>query len=389
MQYNTEHLRDIHNRLNKALSSAQSIYSHFIILGNTEDKTEDNVNYFGQTNYFENDRSNLFELYLDFAKKENCKNIYSLIPTECHSPLFQQFIINHFNEKGNTKPFCEFDEKLDELDCNLYYVYGSYNPEMYKQFESEINLKRIKILYWPTYLITHTFDLYYTGFIQNGKHESLDLNQEFEKLYINYNNRPRIHRKIMMDLLCKRNLLEQGFNSWNEISNQNNGTDIVTSYTYNTECWHEQIMNLDDYKSKDKDYLEEHSPTMLRPNALFSLVGETSMDVPYVTEKTYRCFFFKQPFIAYGAKGQNKEILNYGFKLFDNIIDYSFDDEPVHTKRFELLLNQLEKFKNENFNDIYKKVEPILEHNRKRVYELLLKDEFIPKELLEIYENRN
>ncbi len=389
MQYNTEYLQETNIGIQEDKFSAKSVYSHFIILGNTETKTEDNVNYFGQSNYFEGDRSDLFTEYLNFAQRENCKNIYSLIPTECHSPLFQQFIIQHFGKEGITKPFYDFDKKLDELDCNLYYVYGSYNSELYKKFESESNLKRIKVLYWPTYLITHTFNLYYTGFIQNGKHESLDLIQDFEKLYINYNHRPRIHRKIMMDLLCKRNLLDDGFNSWNEISNINNGTDIVTSYNYNTECWKEEILNLDDYKSKDKDYLEEHSPTMLKPNALFSLVGETSMDVPYVTEKTFRCFFFKQPFIAYGAKGQNKEILNYGFKLFDNIIDYSFDDEPVHIKRFELLLNELEKFKNQNFNDIYKKVEPILEHNRKRVYELLLKDEFIPKELLEIYENRN
>ena len=144
MQYNTEYLRDIHISLREDFSTAKAIYGHFITLGNTESKTEDKVNYFGQTNYFEQDRSDLFELYLDFAKKENCKNIYSLIPTECQSPLFQQFIINHFNEEGITQPFYEFDEKLDELDCNLYYVYGSYNSELYKQFQSETKLKRIK-----------------------------------------------------------------------------------------------------------------------------------------------------------------------------------------------------------------------------------------------------
>lgn len=113
------------------------------------------------------------------------------------------------------------------------------------------------------------------------------------------------------------------------------------------------------------------------------------MDVPYVTEKTFRCFFFKQPFIAYGAVRQNKEILKYGFKLFDNIIDYSFDDEVDSLKRFELLVSELKKFKNKDYNEIYNQIEPILEHNRNRVYELLINDEFIPKELLKIYENRN
>jgi len=31
----------------------------------------------------------------------------------------------------------------------------------------------------------------------------------------------------------------------------------------------------------------------------------------------------------------------------------------------------------------------VLEHNQKRVYELLTKDELVPKELLKLYENRN
>ena len=193
----------------------------------------------------------------------------------------------------------------------------------------------------------------------------------------------------MMDLLVKNNLFSSGRNAWNNLSKDVLGTDIISHFEYETKYWNESLINLDEYNSKNKNYKEEHSDTMLNPNTLFSLVGETSMDVPYVTEKTYRCFFFKQPFIAYGAKGQNKEIIKYGFKIFDNIIDYSFDDESNYMKRFQGLIEQLKKLNNLDYNELYEKMNSVLEHNQKRVYELLTKDELVPKELLKLYENRN
>lgn len=392
MEYNTDKLNKISSEISENENSAKSIFGYFINLSQTKEKTNDGINFLGQINFFEENRDKPHLKYIEFAKNKNCKNIFSMLPTECHSPLFGMLLLDYFDREGNEYPEGRnLDSTLDELDSNLYLVYGSHEPELYNYFFKKNKSKRIKILYWPTYLITHTFYLYYDGLINNQKSTYKDLNliKKFERLYINYNNRPRIHRKMMMDILCKENLLNDGFNSWNALSNNYNGTDIVTSIEYKTKCWEEKITNLDNYKSKNKNYLEEHSPTMLFPNALFSLVGETSMDVPYVTEKTFRCFFFKQPFIAYGAVRQNKEILKYGFKLFDNIIDYSFDDEVDSLKRFELLVSELKKFKNKDYNEIYNQIEPILEHNRNRVYELLINDEFIPKELLKIYENRN
>tara|TARA_Y100000389_G_scaffold60360_1_gene56527 strand:+ start:165 stop:1343 length:1179 start_codon:yes stop_codon:yes gene_type:complete len=392
VEYNKDKLDKISISISENENSARSIFGYFMKLSATKEKTADNVNFFGQVNYFESDSSMLDSKYIEFAKNKNCKNIFSILPTECKSLFTDRMLLDYYKRDGNE--YLEgrnLDSTLNELDSNLYFVFGSHEPELYTNFFKNTKPTRIKILFWPTYLITHTFYLYYSGLVDNpkSKYKNLDLVNKFEKLYINYNNRPRIHRKIMMDVLCKENLLNDGFNSWNVYSNNHNGTDIITSTNYKTECWEEKIMNLDDYKSKNKNYLEEHSHTLLYPNALFSLVGETSMDIPYVTEKTYRCFFFKQPFIAYGAKRQNKEILKYGFKIFDNIIDYSFDDEPDNLKRFELLVNELKKFKNKDYNEIYNQIEPILEHNRNRVYELLLNDEFIPKELLKVYENRN
>ena len=61
MQYNTEYLKNINTNISENTFSAKSIYGYFISLGNTETKTKDNVNYFGQTNYFEGDRRDLWK----------------------------------------------------------------------------------------------------------------------------------------------------------------------------------------------------------------------------------------------------------------------------------------------------------------------------------------
>ena len=58
-------------------------------------------------------------------------------------------------------------------------------------------------------------------------------------------------------------------------------------------------------------------------------------------------------------------------------------------KRFQGLIEQLKKLNNLDYNELYEKMNSVLEHNQKRVYELLTKDELVPKELLKLYENRN
>jgi len=385
---NIESFNNFYNSLPDIEKSGRSIHEWVMKLVQSETHTIDGENFFIAPNLLEGNRAEFTNSYLEFIKKNKPKNIFCYLPTECQTPLIQEFFSDYFQNSKQDR-ISNLNSRLEEYDCTLYYIIGSHNVELYNTFFDETKINRIQIIYWPTYLITHTFTLLFHGLLHKSEKASLDLNKNFEKLFINYNNRPRIHRKIMMDLLVKNNLFSSGRNSWNNLSKDVLGTDIISQFEYETKYWNESLINLDEYNSKNKNYKEEHSDTMLNPNTLFSLVGETSMDVPYVTEKTYRCFFFKQPFIAYGAKGQNKEIIKYGFKIFDNIIDYSFDDESNYMKRFQGLIEQLKKLNNLDYNELYEKMNSVLEHNEKRVYDLLTKDELVPKELLKLYENRN
>lgn len=371
------------------------VFDYIVTICNSDTKTIDGINYFAQPNYFYSEDGGSFENNtLDFISKNGCKNMYQFLPTECQSSFFIDFI-NEWAHHGTHKKIIEFDNNLEKLDCNFYFVYGSDNPQLYQDFLKDIDIKRFKILYWPTWLIEHTYQQLRSLHIEfrelNLQVHDLEIEKDFQKLYLNMNLRPRIHRRIMIDKLYNSNLFDFGFNSWNHLYTEGLGNDIIKddSFYKDFKYWNQEILNLDDIANKDKKFIGEFSDRMFTPKALFNLAGETSMDVPYITEKTFRCIFLKQPFIAYGSKHQNKELLKYGFKLYDNVLDYSFDYEEDVFKRYDLIIEQLTKLKDKDYNELYDLMEPTLEHNKQLIHKITHGTDYIPKEILEIYENRN
>jgi hypothetical protein len=120
-----------------------------------------------------------------------------------------------------------------------------------------------------------------------------------------------------------------------------------------------------------------------------SLVGESSMYIPFVTEKTYRPILLKHPFLCYGAKNQNKEITKYGFELYDEIFDYDFDSKNHISDRIRGIIDNLNNLKNENYYDLYKKIEPKLIYNKNHALKIRENDNFNPYvEFYEKYSNK-
>ena len=374
------------------------VFDYFSTLCDNRTYTVDNLNYFTHPNDSNfsspEDNTKILSKVIKFMNERDVQNLFHFIPTECTTDYLTPA---HKRNSIDYQLLIDFDNELEKSNKNFYVVAGGYETKIHNELLNEMNLKRFKVLYWPTYLIEHTcqqlnaeyaegMDL---GFNQDYNVENWNevvINKNFEKLYIHFNGKPRIHRLMVMDLLVKQDLFDLGDNSWNFMGCL---SDIVSRDKYIPQYWKEEIINLDNYTSNTKTHRDEFSDKILNPNCLFNLVGETSMDVPYVTEKIFRCLFIKQPFIAYGAKRINKEILNYGFKLFDNIIDYSFDDIDEPIERFDKMLQELKKFKDLDYNELYNKMEDVMDYNKNRLFEILKNDTFIPQELQNLYENRN
>jgi len=78
----------------------------------------------------------------------------------------------------------------------------------------------------------------------------------------------------------------------------------------------------------------------------FDIVLESTYDYFFVTEKTLRSIDSKKPFLVFSCKDYHKKLKEkYGFRLFDNIIDYSFDSEENTIVRWNKLLFELVKLR--------------------------------------------
>ena len=81
-------------------------------------------------------------------------------------------------------------------------------------------------------------------------------------------------------------------------------------------------------------------------NSYFQLVTETTPTtnkISFITEKSMKPFAMLQPFVQYGPKDNIKVLRMYGYQLFDDWIDHSYDDEEDDIKRLRMVLTEFDR----------------------------------------------
>lgn len=327
---------------------------------------------------------------IDIIEKRKPKLIFFHFPTECSIEWLSNWVEDdNIKVDGVFNPdFLKLDQLLIDIDANFYLILGGQNVSLHKHYHDEhTQLKRFKILYWPTYLITHTWMGLNNSFIdhhnlkeQYNNPQHLSIDKKFDYLYINLNNKSRYHRCLMMEKLCENNLMDLGLNSWNMLSTEYLGciSDFNITYeSFDFKCWEEKKMNIDDYKI-DSTIVDEYSKKLLQPNALIALVTETYYRTNFITEKTFRPILLEQPFIVLGGKHQNKELTNLGFELYDEIFDYSFDSDDSLENRVQGIIDNLNRIKDRNYYELYEQLLPKIKRNKNRIVELYYNDTHNP-----------
>jgi hypothetical protein len=115
----------------------------------------------------------------------------------------------------------------------------------------------------------------------------------------------------------------------------------------------------------------------------FSVVTETNFfdNVGrFITEKTFKCFGYKHPFILIGTENTLPLLHMKGYKTFHPFIDESYDQEPDPLKRLKIILSEVKRLSNLNDterDEFIKNVSPIVEHNFKTIMTKKLKDHII------------
>jgi hypothetical protein len=149
------------------------------------------------------------------------------------------------------------------------------------------------------------------------------------------------------------------------------------------DSWIPTDIRLDDDVNNDKLIDQNIIPDKYLESA-FDIVVETLNDSFFITEKTLRPIITKKPFIVFSCENFHYKLQNYGFKLYDEIINYDFDRILDSKKRFDAQILELKRLK-----DIYTpeeiyhitKEKTIFNYNKLLEYKYKKTPDYIPDEI--------
>ena len=90
---------------------------------------------------------------------------------------------------------------------------------------------------------------------------------------------------------------------------------------------------------------------------------------------------YKRPFLVLSTPGFYKKFVECGFKLYDEVFDYSFDSETNLDKKCDLIIDNIKKLKGKNLNKLYKILYKKIEFNHKRLLDILNNNNYGSREL--------
>lgn len=186
--------------------------------------------------------------------------------------------------------------------------------------------------------------------------------------YVNLNNMPWLHRVELMNYLHRSNLMEGSLNSFH---NAHDNLDPEISVPLHA-----------DHLPANSHYSNQNH---LYKNTYFSIITESVFDrsahlndsaiQPWeswhregaLTEKTYKAFFYRHPFVMVGAQGTLAYARSLGFKTFDGFIDESYDEIHDPKERMIAIQREIHKLCSmplSRLHDWHHSMHEVYEHNQ-------------------------
>lgn len=120
--------------------------------------------------------------------------------------------------------------------------------------------------------------------------------------------------------------------------------------------WHQvqSFLAQGPYRCDQFDSMEQNDHHWVNQNlyldSKFHIVLETHLDADgsggsFITEKTYKCIKYAQPFLVAGTPGTLDRLRAHGYRVFDHVLDNSYDREPNNTKRWHMLSAELARLR--------------------------------------------
>ena len=240
--------------------------------------------------------------------------------------------------------------------------------------------KRINLIHMPTFWFTRTYNMWTLsqGNVDMNLAKGIDMTDinygehlsDFKYPFISTNNISKQHRCLVMDLLAKHNLIDTGAIVWRDVirafdEDRHLYPDLLDSQrgNYPYKYWTPKRMFLD-YDLTD--FHQETVPLEFK-HSFMQLVTESDDECVFFSEKTATPILLNKPFIVAGGAYHHRELNNLGFVNYDEIFDYSFDNEPDMHRRYEMLVENVKRTSSlspTELKELHKKIYPKLVHNK-------------------------
>lgn len=326
---------------------------------------------------------------LDNLEQQKDK-IHTIVIDQGVEYLFNQLYGDDF---GVAKLIKKYPEKnFIIITCNYKYDYNYIN------WDENPN---VKILDYNGYWICKAFSGIYEKCLNSDdiniknnldiKNNNICLDTPLEHLFISLNNISHVYRARLMDELAKNNLIEKGAISWRDVSRMydNQRTDELDSvrHGYVYKYWKPKRMYLDqpliDYSNNVEQY---HIPIQIK-SSFAQIVAESTVNQGFISEKTTTSIFYNKMFMVLGCQNFHANLVEMGFKMYENVFDYSFDSDPDYEIRVEKIVKNIKRYENYSMTDLQKIInsnKSIIKYNRELAIEYL--HERIPKEMYDLNE---
>jgi hypothetical protein len=304
------------------------------------------------------------DVLADLKKNTSVKKLIIMTAEEVY--LEKIHIVNdEYNEFNN---YCNINNIEKHLIVHLS-DFSKYPDHLSRDFQ---------IVGWPTYFLNHSN--YRLLMFNNNYRNKIKREATITTPFICLNNKAHPHRCMMIDTLAKHNLIEVGTVSWHN--------NRYHSDNYHFRYWQNpRTLELNDGFNKNEWWSSQWIPPSEFYSSLVSLVTETNCHSNFLTEKIFMCILLKQPFIILGCRGIHNHLESFGFKLYHELVDYSFDNEIELETRCEFIVKNLKNIIDIDYNRARKSLNDIIEFNFNRANEILDNNLYIPKIILECPKN--
>lgn len=273
-----------------------------------------------------------------------------------------------------------FEEIVDlslQFDCPLYIITGLHGDyELISDIHST-RYKNVKVDRWPTFFLSLTYQRLNSTYADFN--HSLGLNvrdlycgldhDTFDYTFISMTKARKKHRCIMMDLLAKNDLIKKGALTWR--SEPRCREEFCQNIIYEFQYWKEEPLFLDQ-TTDDKLFNQEIVPKEYA-KSFIQIVPETDDEVFFLTEKTAIALFFNKPFLVVSNARFHEYLKKLGFKLYDELFDYEFDNVDDIFTRYQMICDNITHIDNMSTQEKRQKLSLIkdkLIYNKQRAIEL-------------------